>query len=53
VTNFRWNESPVRILQNTKMLTQPSRVDGSETGSSFAPALLVTDFPFSSVSDAV
>lgn len=53
VTNFRWNESPVRVLQNTKMLTQPARVDGSETGSSFAPAMLVERFPFSSVSDAV
>ncbi len=53
VTNFRWNESPVRILQNAKMLTQPARVDGSETGSSFAPAMLVADFPFSSISDAI
>jgi predicted Zn-dependent protease len=53
VTNFRWNESPVRIFQNAKMLTQPARVDGSEVGSVFAPAMLVADFPFSSVSDAV
>jgi predicted Zn-dependent protease len=53
VMNFRWNESPVRVLQNTKMLGQPVRTQGAETGSSFAPALLATDFNFASVSDAV
>jgi len=53
VTNFRWNESPVRVLQNTKKLTRPSRSQGSETGSSIVPAILVTDFNLASVSDAV
>ncbi|HYL75229.1 MAG TPA: metallopeptidase TldD-related protein [Bryobacteraceae bacterium] len=53
VMNFRWNESPVRVLQNTKMMTQPVRTQGAEAGSSFAPAVLATDFNFASISDAV
>ena len=53
VMNFRWNESPVRVLQNTKMLGQPVRTQGAEAGSSFAPPLMATDFNFASVSDAV
>jgi predicted Zn-dependent protease len=28
--NFRWNESPVRVLQNTKMLAQPVPTQGTE-----------------------
>jgi len=53
VMNFRWNESPVRVLQNTKKLTEPVPVVGAEAGSSFAPAILATDFNFASISDAV
>ncbi len=53
VTNFRWNESPVRVLQNTRKLSQPIPVAGAETGPSFAPAVLATDFNFASISDAV
>ena len=53
VMNFRWNESPVRVLQNTKKLGTPVPTVGAETGSSFAPAILATDFNFASVSDAV
>ena len=53
VMNFRWNESPVHVLQNTKKLTAPIPVEGSETGPAFAPAILATDFNFASVSDAV
>jgi predicted Zn-dependent protease len=53
VMNFRWNESPVRVLQNTKKLTQPIPVAGAEAGPSFAPALVATDFNFASISDAV
>ncbi len=53
VTNFRWNESPVRVLQNTKMLGRPSRAQGSETGSSIVPAIVVYDFNLASISDAV
>ena len=53
VMNFRWNESPVRVLQNAKMLTQPAHTQGSEGGQSFAPAVLASDFNFASISDAV
>ena len=53
VMNFRWNESPVRVLQNTKMLAQPVATQGAEAGSSFSPALIATDFNFASISDAV
>jgi predicted Zn-dependent protease len=53
VMNFRWNQSPVRVLQNTKMLSTPVRTQGAEAGSSLAPAILATDFDFSSISDAV
>jgi predicted Zn-dependent protease len=53
VMNFRWNESPVRVLQNTKMLGRPVRTQGAEAGSSLAPAVLATDFNFASISDAV
>jgi predicted Zn-dependent protease len=53
VTNFRWNESPVRVLQNTRMLGRPSRAQGAEAGSSIVPALVVDDFNLTSISDAV
>jgi predicted Zn-dependent protease len=53
VTNFRWNESPVEVLQRTTLLSKPVRVTGDETGSQMAPAIVSTDFNFASVSDAV
>lgn len=53
VMNFRWNESPVRVLENAKMLSAPVRTQGAEAGSSLAPAVLATDFNFASISDAV
>lgn len=53
VTNFRWNQSPAEVLQRTTMLTQPMRVTNDETGSNMAPALITTDFNFTSLSDAV
>ena len=53
VTNYRWNESPVRVLQNTRKLTQPLRSQGAETEASIVPAILVSDFNLASVSDAV
>jgi predicted Zn-dependent protease len=53
VTNYRWNESPVRVLQNTKKLTHPLRAQGAETGSSIVPAIVAADFNMASVSDAV
>lgn len=53
VVNFRFNESPARMLQNTLALGQPQRVRGGEGGGMIAPPLLVKDFPFTSISDAV
>jgi len=53
LTNFRWNESPVRVLQNTRMLGTSSRAQGAETGSSIVPAIVVDDFNLASISDAV
>jgi predicted Zn-dependent protease len=53
VTNFRWNESPAEVLQRTTKLTQPMRVTNDETGSNMAPALITTDFNFTSISEAV
>lgn len=53
VVNFRFNESPVRLLQNTVAMGTPVRVRGGEGQGMIAPALVVKDFPFTSISDAV
>jgi predicted Zn-dependent protease len=53
VMNFRFLESPVRLLQNTKRLGTAVRVRGLEGGMMIAPALVATDFPLPSISDAV
>ena len=53
VNNFRWNESPVRVLQNTTKLTHPVRSQGAEGPSTIAPAIVATEFNLASVSDAV
>jgi predicted Zn-dependent protease len=45
VTNFRFLESPVRLLKNTKRIGQAVRVRGLEGGTMIAPALVATDFP--------
>jgi predicted Zn-dependent protease len=52
VVNFRFNESPVRMLQNTIAMGRPVRTRGGESGM-IAPPLVVKDFTFSSISDAV
>ena len=56
VKNFRWNETPVKMLRNIEAMTPSRRVVTSErdlgSGLSF-PDLRVTDFTFSSLSDAV
>lgn len=52
VVNFRFNESPVRLLQNTIAMGKPVRTRGGESGM-IAPPLVVKDFPFTSISDAV
>ncbi len=55
VTNFRWNESPIRVLQNVDALTSSLRTSPRESAASnvSVPALRVKEFELSSVSDAV
>lgn len=53
VMNFRFMDSPVRLLQNTKMLGQAVRVRGLEGGMMIAPSLVATDFPLPSISEAI
>jgi predicted Zn-dependent protease len=53
VVNFRFNESPVHLLQNVVAMGKPIRVRGGEGQGMIAPAVVVKDFPFTSVSDAV
>jgi predicted Zn-dependent protease len=54
VNNFRFNESPVNILKNVVKMSKPVRAMGGETGqSAFVPGLVVKDFNFASVSEAV
>jgi predicted Zn-dependent protease len=53
VMNFRFLESPVRLLQNTVKLGQAVRVRGLEGGIMIAPSLVAKDFPLPSISDAV
>jgi len=52
VVNFRFNESPVRMLQNTIGMGKAIRTRGMEDGM-VTPPLVVKDFPFTSISDAV
>ena len=53
VMNFRFNESPVRLLKNTKMVGQAARVRGLEGGMMISPAIVAADFPLTSLSDAI
>jgi len=53
VMNFRFLESPVRMLKNTKMLGEAVRVRGLEGGMMISPSLVATDFPLPSISDAI
>ena len=53
VMNLRFNDSPVRLLQNTVKLGRASRMRGLEGASMVAPALVSTDFTFTSNSEAV
>src|SRR5213594_2909972 len=53
VVNFRFNESPVRLLQNAIALGAPVRVPSSDFGGMIAPPLVAKDFNFVSISDAV
>jgi len=51
--NFRFNESPVRLLKNTKMIGNATRVRGLEGGMMIAPSIVATGFPLTSISDAI
>ena len=53
VMNFRFLESPVRLLKNITKLGPALRVRGLEGGMMVAPALVATDFPLPSISDAI
>jgi predicted Zn-dependent protease len=58
VNNFRFNESPVTILNNLVAAGKPERVSSSESGDVGGPAvvvppLVVRDFSFTSASEAV
>jgi predicted Zn-dependent protease len=48
IKNFRFNESPIIMLNNVEALGQPIRVQGS-----MVPPMRVRDFTFTSLSDAV
>ncbi|MBA2270438.1 MAG: TldD/PmbA family protein [Chthoniobacterales bacterium] len=48
VKNFRFNESPVIMLNNLEALGKPTRVNGN-----MIPPMVVRDFTFSSLSEAV
>ena len=48
IKNFRFNESPVIMLNNIEALGKPVRVNGC-----LIPPMVVRDFTFSSLSDAV
>ena len=55
VKNFRFNESPMNVLNNILDIGQAENAVGSETDSTqlFVPSLRVKDFNFSSLSDAI
>jgi predicted Zn-dependent protease len=53
VMNMRFQESPARLLKNTKQVGKAVRVRGLEGGMMIAPSLVATDFPLPSVSDAI
>lgn len=57
VKNFRFNESPIFMLNNLEAMGQPVRVSATEGGGPgnpiVVPPIKVRDFTFSSLSDAV
>lgn len=48
IKNFRFNESPIVMLNNIEALGKPVRINGS-----MIPPMKIRDFTFSSLSDAV
>jgi predicted Zn-dependent protease len=54
VKNFRFNDSPLFLLNNLEMAGRPVRLAGTEAGGAVVvPPLKVRDFNFTSLSDAV
>ena len=53
VMNFRFNESPVRLLQNALKFGMPTRVQGGEGSGMVVPPMVAREFTFTSISDAV
>ena len=54
VKNFRFNESPLFMLNNLDLVGRAERLAGTEAGGAVVmPALKVRDFNFTSLSDAV
>jgi predicted Zn-dependent protease len=54
VKNFRFNDSPLFMLNNLEMLGRPERLAGTEAGGAVVvPAIKVKDFNFTSLSDAI
>jgi predicted Zn-dependent protease len=54
VKNFRFNDSPLIMLNNLEMIGRPARLAGTEAGGAvIVPAIKVRDFNFTSLSDAV
>ncbi len=56
VTNFRWNESPLNVLKNIVAMSKPvitAPRDGWDGLPMMVPALHVSSFNFSSISDAI
>src|SRR5947199_3999469 len=57
IKNFRFNETPVKMLNNIEAMSPSIRITGSECfGAGFpvlAPAIKARDFSFTSLSDAV
>jgi predicted Zn-dependent protease len=54
IKNFRFNESPVTMLNNIEEIGKPVVIGGEESGySMLLPPMKVRDFNFTSLSDAV
>ena len=54
IKNFRFNESPVIMLNNVEELGKPMRIAGDESSySMMIPPMKLRDFTFTSLSDAV
>ena len=57
VKNFRWNESPIFMLNNIEMMGEPVRISSGEssglTNAVVVPPLKVRNFTFTSLSDAI